>query len=181
MLVAFPTDLPASSLLARLRCNGSYTDCFTLTVPFAATQAQFIEAFYTTQLFKAERLILHLLAGKRSTDEHATEVAAGNRSAFAVWQVTERTASEILLTDETGRTSSWLMTEPNFASTGVSTRLYFGSAIKPRRAPAADGKPQFGRLFYALLGLHNLYSRRLLEAAARKLTATAAQPARGDT
>jgi hypothetical protein len=180
MPVALPTELPESSLLAQLRRNGSYTDCFTLTLPIAATQAQFIEAFYTTKLFKAERSILRLLAGKRSTDEQAAELAAGSGRSFAVWQVTERTAGEILLTDETGRTSSWLMAVPNLTSSGSNTRLFFGSAIKPRRASIAGGQPQFGRLFHGLLGLHNLYSRRLLEAAAHRLTATAVQHARGD-
>jgi hypothetical protein len=180
MPVALPTELPESTLLAQLRRNGSYADCFTLTLPIAATQAQFIEAFYTTKLFKAERLILRLLAGKRSTDQQAAELAAGSGSSFAVWQVTERTAGEILLTDETGRTSSWLMAVPNFTSRGSSTRLFFGSAIKPRRPSTAGGQPQFGRLFHGLLGLHNLYSRRLLEAAAHRLTAKAVQRARGD-
>lgn len=180
MPIALPIELPESTLLAQLRRNGSYADCFTLTLPMAVTQAQFIEAFYTTRLFKTERLILRLLAGKGSTDEQAAELAAGSGSSFAVWQVTERAEGEILLTDETGRTSSWLMAVPNFTSRGSSTRLFFGSAIQPRRAYATGGQPQFGRLFHALLGLHNLYSRRLLEAAAHRLTATAAQHARGD-
>ena len=181
MPFALPTELPESTLLAQLRRNGSYVDCFSLTVPIAATQAEFIEAFYTSRLFKTERFILRLLAGKGSSDEQAAELAAGSGTSFAVWQVTERTASEILLTDEAGRTSSWLMALPDATSGVLSTRLFFGSAIKPRRASPAGGPPQFGRLFHALLGLHELYSRRLLEAAAHRLAATAAAAARGGT
>jgi hypothetical protein len=140
----------------------------------AATQAQFIEAFYTTRVFKMERLVLRVLAGKRSTDEQAAKLANGAGSVFAVWEVTERTASEILLTDQTGRTSSWLMAVPEGSSTTSGTRLFFGSAIRPRRLSDTSGQPQFGRLFHALLGLHRLYSRRLLEAAAKRLASTAA-------
>ena len=181
MSLARPTDLPESTLLAQLRRDGSYVDCFSLTLPIAATQAEFIEAFYTSKLFKAERFIIRLLAGKRSTDEQAAELAAGSGSAFAVWQVTARTANEILLTDASGRTSSWLMAVPIGTAGGSSTGLFFGSAIKPRRASsAAGGQPQFGRLFHAVLGLHNLYSRWLLEAAAHRLAGTAARTARGD-
>ena len=51
-------------------------------------------------------------------------------------------------------------------STG--TRLYFGSAVVPRRSARA-GKPSLGPLFSALLGFHKLYSRILLRAARSRL------------
>jgi hypothetical protein len=180
MSVAFSTELPESTLLAQLERNGSYADCFALTLPIAATQAQFIEAFYTTRLFKTERLLIRLLAGKHSTDEQAAQLALGNSSSFAVWHVAERTEHELLLTDETGRTSSWLMAVREPSSAQSSTRLFFGSAIKPKRPPSPGGPPQFGWLFHALLGLHNLYSRRLLEAAAHRLAKSTFHHVQGD-
>jgi hypothetical protein len=170
MSIAVSTELPASTLLEKLQRNGSYADCFTLTLPIVVTQAQFVEAFYTTRLFKAERLVIRLLAGKCSTDQQAARLAMGTGNSFAVWKVTERTDGELLLTDDTGSTSSWLMAVPEPLSNQLGTRLFFGSAIKPRQPPSPGGQPQFGRLFHALLGLHNLYSRRLLEAAAHRLT-----------
>ncbi len=174
MPLALPAELPASTLLAQLQRQGSYADCFTLTLPMAVTQAQFIEAFYTSGLFKAERWLLRLFAGKGSSDEQAAALAHGSGKSFAVWKVTQRTAAEILLTDQTGRTSSWLMAVEDLSSSGSNTQLFFGSAIQPRATPATGGQPTFGRLFHLLLGLHELYSRRLLEAAAARLMQTTA-------
>ena len=180
MPAALPTELPEATLLSQLRIAGSYTDCFSLTLPLAVTQAAFVEAFYTTSLFKSERLLLHLLAGKKSTDHQALELACGTGTSFAVWSVTQRTADELLLTDQTGRTSSWLMARPAAVDGAPSTRLFFGSAIKPKRMPSPGEEPRFSGLFHALLGLHNLYSRKLLEAAASRLTSGTGEHARGD-
>jgi hypothetical protein len=168
MPVAVPTDLPEDTLLYELRRRGCFTDCFTTAIPLTVTQAQFIEAFYTTPLFKAERLVLRVLAGRKSSDQQARELAHGNREAFAVWRVTQRNAEQILLTDETGRTSSWLMVLPSQAPHEPGTRLYFGSAIRPKSIDER-GRPQLGGVFHALLGMHTVYSRRLLQAAAARL------------
>jgi len=171
MPIAVTTELPASSLLAELRLRGSYTDGFSLTVARDVSLAQFVEAFYTTPLFKAERAVLRLLAGRASSDIEARELGQGSRETFAVWRVTERQAQQILLTDETGRTSSWLMVEQQPSPGGAVTRLYFGSAITPRsnRLQGPGGPPQFSPVFHALLGLHKVYSRQLLQAAAARL------------
>ena len=170
MSPAVPTDLPEATLLAQLRSQGSYADCFSLALPLRVTQAAFVEAFYTTPLFKSERLLLQLLAGKRSTDSEALALAHGTISSFAVWSVTQRTENELLLTDQTGRTSSWLMVRPEATDGRPSTRLFFGSAIKPKRNPRPGEEPKFSGFFHALLGLHNLYSRKLLEAAASRVS-----------
>jgi hypothetical protein len=50
MPFALPTELPESTLLAQLRRNGSYVDCFSLTVPIAATQAEFIVSVQSAHL-----------------------------------------------------------------------------------------------------------------------------------
>ena len=171
MSMAGPVELPESSLLLALRCGGRFTDCYTIQVPIAVTQAQFVEAFYTTPLFKAERFVLMLLASRPSTDQDARDLAQGTTDTFAVWRVAQRSTEQLLLTDQTGRTSSWLMARPDSATSGKTTSLFFGSAVTGR-TNAKTGKQEFGRVFHALLGLHDLYSRRLLQAAAFRLMAS---------
>ena len=148
--------LPAGALLERYGKNGAYTDCFSVTLPRAVSLAAFIEAFYTTPLFKTERLLLAAV-GMPSTDAGARELAQGQRTQFAAWKVEAREAEQILL--DAGRTRSWLMVEPS------SQTLYFGSAVVPGRG----GKALSG-IYGALLGFHQLYSRLLLGAAARRLS-----------
>lgn len=179
MPVAVPIELPESTLLHDLRCGGCFADCFTTTIPLAVTQAQFVEAFYTTPLFRAERLVLRFLAGRGSTNEQASELANGSRATFAVWHVAARATDQILLTDETGRTSSWLMAVPAQAQHVPSTRLFFGSALKPRSV-SQTGLPEFSPVFHALLGMHTIYSRHLLQAAAARLLSSGIQERRSD-
>ena len=168
---AIPVEPPEASLLWALRRGGSFVDCYTLPLPIPVTQAQFIEAFYTTRLFKAERFVLKVLASRPSTDRDARDLAEGTKDTFAVWRVAHRSAEQLLLTDLTGRTSSWLMAAPDSATAGKTTSLYFGSAVTGR-TDAETGKQTFGFAFHALLGPHSLYSRRLLQAAATRLLAS---------
>jgi hypothetical protein len=157
--------LPGHALLARYGGEQGYADCYVTAVPHRVTQAQYIEAFYTTRLFKLERVLLAVLARRPSTDAEAGELALGERDRFAAWTVEGRTADQLLLADAMGGTRSWLMAEPG---EGGSTRLYFGSAVVPRRRGGSD-QPRMGFLFHALLGFHRLYSRALLRAARRRL------------
>jgi len=157
--------LPAHALLGRYGGERGYVDCYVVTAARRVTQAEYVEAFYTTRLFKLERRILAALAGRPSTDEQAGELARAERDRFSAWTVEDRTADQILLADAVGGTRSWLMTEPQ---EGGGTRLYFGSAVVPRR-PGGSAKPRMGFLFHALLGFHKLYSRALLSAAHRRL------------
>jgi len=173
-LQARPVALSEASLLDRRRRRQGYTDCFGLAIPREVTLAQFIEAFYTTRLFKAERLVLRLL-GRGATDRQAAELAAGRIDRFAIWNVVERTADEILLTDGLGRTSSWLMVVAEGSARQPATRLFFGTAVRAR-SMSADGRPRFDPLFHALLGLHGFYARRLLQAAAARLLDTRRRP-----
>lgn len=158
--------VPEGSLLAGCRRDGAYADCYVVEIDRAVAQAQFIAAFYTTWVFRLERLILKWWVAKPSTDADAHALAAGTADCFAAWRVGERGENEILLADFTGRTRSWLSTAP---LVGARTRLYFGSAVMPVR-DAATGKPKFGRNFGLLLGFHKLYSRVLLAAARAKLS-----------
>ena len=168
MPVILPSEIPENTLLRRYREGGSYADCYVTEVGGAVSQAAFVQAFYTTALFKAERLLLKCLASRPSTDQEAKELAAGSRNAFAAWRVEDRDASQLLVS--AGRTRSWFMVVPvNGNAAGASaTRLFFGSAVIAR--PSREGgKPELGFVFHALLGFHKLYSRALLRAAVSRL------------
>jgi hypothetical protein len=126
------------------------------------SQAAFIEAFYTTPLFKVERGILAAFARRPSTDRDARQLAKGIAPHFAAWRVEKQTAEQLLLADFSGKTRSWLMAVPQDAAD--STRLYFGSAVVAH-VDKISGRAQMGLVFRALLGFHKLYSRLLLRAA----------------
>lgn len=158
-----PCDLPATALLARYRDSGAYTDCYAITVQDAISQAQYVEAFYCTWVFRLERGLLALLLHKPSSDAQALALATGESATFAAWAVEGRSANQLLLCDYQGRTRSWLMSEP---LAGGGTRLYFGSAVVPVRD--RSGRLRMGMAFRALLVFHKLYSRVLLAAAVRR-------------
>lgn len=157
-------DLPPGALLAAYRERGAYTDCYVATLPQPLTLAAFVDAFYTTPLFKLERLILALALRRPSTDFDARRLAVGQRDSFAAWRVEARSADQLLLCDLAGRTRSWLMVAPE---PGGGTRLHFGSAVLP--VSRGDGAPRMGLPFRALLGFHKLYARALLWSAWRRL------------
>lgn len=160
------TPLPRDSLLARLaKERGAFADGYTLRLPRAVTLAEFVEAFYTTRLFKVERALIALLLRKPSSDAMARAVARGEGERLAVWTVEAREGDELLMHEDSGATRSWFKVE--MAADGATT-LWFGSAVVPRRR-GPGGEPRFGGVFHALLGFHRLYSRALLAAAARRL------------
>jgi hypothetical protein len=158
-------DLPAHSLLRRYLRDGHYADCYVVEVPVAVSQVEFVEAFYTTPLFKLERAILAAAVRKPSTDADARALARGEREAFAAWTVEDRSDTQLLLADFMGRTRSWLMAEPNGRG---GTRLHFGSAVVPKH-DRETGKPSLGNGFGLMLGFHKLYSRALLASARNRL------------
>ncbi len=159
-----PCELPQDALLRRYSVDGSYADCYVAVTAAPVSHATFVEAFYTTPLFKLERMLLSWFAGRPSTDDQARQLSAGTLDAFAAWSVEERSANQLLLADVSGRTKSWLMSAP--ADGG--TRLLFGSAIVPAaRAARATRSP--GTVFRVLLRFHKLYSHLLLRAAKSRL------------
>jgi hypothetical protein len=162
--------LPDDALLAGHRDAGAYTDCYCVDVPADVPFAHFVEAFYTTALFKVERLVLAWFASRPSTDAEARALALGTRDAFAAWSVEARADRQLLLCDYTRRTRSWLMVAPAPDGTG-GTRLYFGSAVVP--VHQASGRRKLGVVFAALLGFHRLYSRLLLRAARARVAVDA--------
>lgn len=162
-----PSELPASALLRRYQDGKSYADCYVTEVPGAVSHRAFVEAFYTTRLFKLERALLTWLASRPSTDTQAGELAEGRRESFAAWRVEGRDVDQLLMADMTGHTRSWLMVAP-VGGDSARTRLYFGSAVVAR-TDAATGRHRIGFAFRALLGFHKLYSRLLLSAARSRL------------
>ena len=158
MIVAH--ELPQAALLRKYRDSGAYTDCYATEIAGSVSHAAYVEAFYTTWVFKLERLLLRWLVAKPSTDDGARRLARGELDAFAAWTVEGRAPDQLLLADFMGRTKSWLMVAPLDAT---RTRLYFGSAVVKIRD--RSGQPSLGFSFSALLGFHKLYSRILLAAA----------------
>lgn len=152
--------LPAGALLARYSGGRGYADCLVVTVPGRVTQAAFVEAFYTTALFRLERLVLAALLRRPSTDRQARALAAAETEAFAAWTVEARAPDQILLCDFLGSTRSWLMSAPDPAS----TTLWFGTAVVPRGRGGG-----LGAGFRLMLPFHRLYARALLRAAVRRV------------
>lgn len=153
--------VPANTMLDRYSISGAYVDCYSTDVPGQVSFSKFISVFYTTLLFKLERLILQLLVSRPSTDIQARQLAAGDIESFAAWHVENRSENEILMCDFRGRTRSWLMVVPVNTASVARTRLYFGSAVVPIRN-LKTGKLSLGLVFQALLGFHKIYSVLLL-------------------
>ena len=157
--------VPSASLLGRLATQrNAYADAYTLRLPQAVSLAEFVEAFYTTRLFKLERWLI-ARTGRPSTDADVRALAQGEDRRMAAWTVEAREGDELLMHEDSGVTRSWFKVE---AAAGGATTLWFGSAFMPRKGEAG-GKPRFSWLFHALLGFHRSYSRALLAAAARRL------------
>ena len=156
-------EVPTQSLLSSFGRSGAYVDCYTTDVSSSVLLAQFVEAFYTTPLFKVERLLLGMFVSCPSTDAEAKEFAQAQRASFAAWQVESRGPDELLV--RAGRTRSWFMVAHE-VPLGGGTRLSFGSAVVPREQ-AGGG---MGAGFNALLGFHRMYSRALLSSAAYRLS-----------
>lgn len=157
-------ELPAHALSREYAKAGHYTDCFTTVVPISVSHAAFVEAFYTTRVFKLERVILKHAINKPSTDAEAAAVARGDRDTFAAWTVVGRATDQILLRDHVGMTMSWMRVE----AVEGGTRLYFGSVVMRPRDPRT-GEQRMKGTYRALLGFHRLYSVVLLGAARRRL------------
>lgn len=165
------SELPADALLGKYRQGGAFTDCYSVDVGRHVSQAAYVEAFYTSVVFKVERLLLAWFLSRPATDLQARALAEGQLDAFAIWTVEGRSAQQLLLCDFQGRTRSWLMSAPVEVNGAPGTRLYFGSAVVPVR-DRRTGEATMGFVFRALLGFHKLYSRLLLRAAVARLKST---------
>ena len=167
-----PYPLPAHALLGKYANGDAYTDCYSTEIPATVSQAAYVEAFYTTAVFKLERLLLAWFVSKPSSDAQARRLAAGEIDSFAAWDVEARSVDQLLMCDFQGRTRSWLMVAPGESGGSTTTRLYFGSAVVPS-TKTATGEAELGGAFRALLGFHKVYSRVLLSAASSRLARSA--------
>jgi hypothetical protein len=156
-------ELPAPALLRPYLRDGGFADCYRTQAVGAVTLERFVEAFYTSWLFRIERALLAVFARRPSSDADVRALASGGRDRFSAWSVEARADDQLLLCDMLGNTRSWLMT----AAHAGGTTLYFGSAVVPR--PRRGQPERMGWIFRALLGFHALYSRALLACAARRL------------
>jgi len=163
-----PHPLPAHALLTRYSDNGAYADCFVADVAPGISHADYVTAFYTSWLFKLERLVLLCLVAKPSTDQQAGELARGERKRFAAWSVEAREPDQLLVCDYQGKTRSWLMCEAAIEDGNAVTRLYFGTAVVPV-IDGNTGRQTLSFLFRALLPFHKRYARALLRAARSRL------------
>jgi hypothetical protein len=144
---------------------GTYYDCFSVDVAQPVGLGEFVYAFYTSPVFRVERLILRLVIGARSTDADARAVADGSGTSFAAWIVGERTTTQLLMCDRFEKTRSWFRVLPLPAG---GTKLQFGSGIVEQ--PVAGGKRTGLSIgFRLLLGFHIVYSRVLLWAASQRV------------
>jgi hypothetical protein len=157
-------ELPDEALLCRYRVAEGYADCYATEVAGTVGLEAYVEAFYTTGVFKIERWLLARFISRPSTDAEARELAQGRRETFAAWKVEARAPGQLLLSALGGRTRSWLMSA---AAGSGSTRLLFGSAVVPV-LDKRTGERGLASTYRALLGFHKLYSRVLLAAAMRK-------------
>lgn len=161
-----PCPVPSGTLLDAYARSGAYTDCYVTDLRRAVSQARFVEAFYSSAIFRIGRWLIGRLMSRPSSDAEARLLGEGRLNAFAAWSVEGRTQNQLLLA--AGRTRSWLMVTPIPGDAGPLTRLYFGSAVIPRKGGAPGGSAM-GWQFRVLLGFHRAYSRVLLRAACRRL------------
>ena len=164
-VIACPTscEVPSGTMLDRCRTEKAYVDCYRVETELPASLSQFIEAFYSSPIFKVERRILSLAISKAASDQDAWSLGQGHSPRFSIWKVEDRSETEILLS--TGRTRSWLMVGPPIRPNQEAVTLLFGSAVYPNPGPGA----RMGLPFNALLGFHKLYSRALLASALSRL------------
>ena len=160
-MIARVCPVPRDSLLQVYvdRADG-YTDCFEVMHPLETDLSAFVHAFYSTWLFRLERLVLGVALRRRIRDADLRAFATGRSDHFAAWRVEARDSTQMLLCDLEGHTRSYLAIAPK---DGGVTRLLFGSAV-------VSGNPAgLGRMMRAIIPLHRFYSRALLRLAERRL------------
>jgi len=159
------SELPSHALSASYKEQGAFVDCYYIDIAKDVGLDNYIQAFYTTALFKVERSLLSLATFKRTKDDEAVKLSLGESDSYSIWTVEGRQSNQIMLRDFTGNTRSWLMVEK--ASGGgcdsnrdseMSTRLYFGSVVVPKDV-TENGAGSFGVLFHLLGKFHQVYSR----------------------
>jgi hypothetical protein len=158
--------VPETALHAKYARNGGHADCFVTDIARQVTHAEYVEAFYTSWLFRLERLVLTCLVFKPSTDAEARALARGERDRFAAWSLEARAPDQLLMHDYQDKTRSWFKVE-SLPRERPTTRLYFGTGIKP--VTDGSGTKRLSIFFRLLMGFHLLYARALLSTARSRL------------
>jgi len=161
------TELPNNALSASYKQQGAFVDCYYIDIEKDILLDEYIQAFYTTALFKLERSLLSLATFKPTFDREAVELSLGQSDSYSIWTVEGREDQQIMLRDFSGNTRSWLMIQ-KLNESEMGTRLYFGSVVVPK-GTVKNGQASFGMLFHLLGKFHKVYSRALLSAAYKKL------------
>lgn len=163
----FESELPSNALSAIYKTQGAFVDCYYCEIVRDVSLDEYIQAFYTTPLFKLERSLLSLATFKRASDHDALALSLGKSDRYSIWTVEGREANQIMMRDFTGNTRSWLMVQKATGEAG--TRLYFGSVVVPK-GRTESGQASFGGLFHLLGKFHQIYSKALLTAAYKRLS-----------
>mgnify|MGYP000064086267 FL=1 len=163
----FESELPSNALSATYKTQGAFVDCYYSEVAKDISLDEYIQAFYTTPLFKLERSLLSLATFKRASDHDALALSLGKSDRYSIWTVEGREANQILMRDFTGNTRSWLMVQ-KASDSEAGTRLYFGSVVVPKEK-TESGQASFGGLFHLLGKFHQIYSKALLTSAYKRL------------
>lgn len=161
-------EIPPDALSARYVEEAAFVDCYYIEIPKEITLDRYIEAFYTTPLFKVERTILSIATFKAASDREAAELSLEKSNSYSIWTVENRNSNQIILRDFTKKTRSWLMVKTLKNEESVISRLFFGSVVVPSKV-SDSGHASFGVLFHLLSRFHLWYSKALLKAAYKKL------------
>lgn len=159
-LLAQAVEVPESGF------KGS-ADCFRLDVPGHVPIERFAHAFFTSWLFKLERLVLPVA----TTDDLAKDFAYSRVNEFAIWTAKERTDSELLAVwaeqHSPASGATWMRVVHGKDDEGKpKTCLEFGSAIAPGDMPYQKA------VMAVAVPLHLAYSGLLLGAAAGNIDRT---------
>ncbi|MEO0665459.1 MAG: hypothetical protein AAFY97_06945 [Pseudomonadota bacterium] len=148
--------IPDGSLIARYKGQGNHVDAYVASTARYVDLPTYIAAFFSTSVFRAERLLLSI-SGKQSSDDQVADLAAGRGEHIAAWKVEERSANELLLEATGTPIRTWLAVEPD------GTALWFGSVVLAK-------KGRIPLLARVMMPGHALYSRILLSAALRQVS-----------
>ena len=151
--------------------HGGYSDCYYVDIQKDVALSDYILAFFSTPIFRMERLILNLVPSGRSNEQCVLDIASGTGDKMAGWKTEKRDENQLLLAVGDGPIRTWLMVQGKQSSETTptkTTRLYFGSAVLPT-SMTKDGRPKLAIVFKLFSGLHIFYSRLLLWWAARDL------------
>lgn len=165
-----PCSLPDQSLLKRYANGLAYTDCYRVEILRNITLAQYVNAFYTTTIFKLERVILKWVLSRPSSDDQARQVAHAETDNFAAWYIEDRCENQLLMSDLQGSTRSWFMVSTASTSMNSPTQLYFGSAVIKANKKTGSVNLSSGLAFHVLIGFHKFYSNLLLSSAHSRLS-----------